>query len=53
MAKRLLTKPPVIPKGWTGKNYNSWHQYLDAEISLIYMNRKQLKAVEELIHESR
>lgn len=31
--KRTHTQRPVIPKGWTGKNFNNWAKYIHAQVS--------------------
>jgi len=47
--KRTATHPPVVPKGYTGRDFNNWQRYLQGEISLVYMDRKQMKVLEQLV----
>lgn len=34
--RRTFTVAPVIPRGYTGRNFNSWQKYLQAQIEKIY-----------------
>lgn len=34
--RRTFTQQPVIPTGYTGRNFNSWQKYLQTQIEKIY-----------------
>jgi hypothetical protein len=29
------TYPPVVPKGWTGTDFNKWRKFIEKQIDLI------------------
>lgn len=35
MKQQAFTQAPVIPAGYTGRHYNRWQKYLQAEIDKI------------------
>lgn len=40
--KRTSTVQPVVPKGYTGRDYNNWQKYLQKQLDKLH-NPKQLK----------
>lgn len=41
--KRTSTNQPVVPKGYTGSDYNTWMKYVSKQIAK-FNNPKPLKA---------
>jgi hypothetical protein len=33
--KRTFTQQPIIPSGYTGRNFNNWQKYLQKQIEKI------------------
>lgn len=36
--KRTFTQQPVIPEGYTGKNFNSWSKYIHKQLEKTVYN---------------
>lgn len=43
--KQTFTQQPIIPTGYTGRNFNNWQKYLQKQldkINKVYSNKKGL-----------
>lgn len=44
--KRTFTSKPVIPAGYTGRDYNNWQNYLQKQLDKLYANdEKNIKNI--------
>lgn len=33
--RKTSTQQPIVPPGWTGRDYNNWHKYLKSQLDRI------------------
>jgi len=40
MKRTTYTRQPVIPQGWTGRDFNNWAKYIDTQVRKLLFKKQ-------------